>query len=361
MKKFFRHVQRVLNGREQMTDRLKYSVMIYSVALVHLFLACIFMYLNIKPLYLFNTASVLAYLFATHLIRRETYLPVYYITYFEIILHSFVATLCIGWQFGFAQYIIAIIPVGFYICYTMNTRHRKTTIATISAVAAAVAFLCCKLLASSLEPLYPIKNRTLELSLYIFNSICTFLFLILFSLIFIMEMRIASTKLRHQNAILEQLANTDPLTGLYNRRSMNLFLDQALQSDTSFSLIMCDIDNFKKVNDTYGHDFGDVVLHDIAEITVNQVNEHGYVCRWGGEEILILISNSPREKTLQIAENIRRRVDNHVFELNGKWIRCTLTLGVALYEEGKTLEEIISMADYNLYRGKRNGKNKVVI
>ena len=124
---------------------------------------------------------------------------------------------------------------------------------------------------------------------------------------------------------------------------------------------MCDIDNFKKVNDTYGHDFGDVVLKGIASITAEQVKGHGYVCRWGGEEILILINNASEESSFRIAENIRRNVANRVFELNDKWIHCSLTLGIALYDGKEPVEETITRADYNLYCGKRNGKNAVVL
>ena len=127
-----------------------------------------------------------------------------------------------------------------------------------------------------------------------------------------------------------------------------------------FSLIMCDIDNFKKINDTYGHDFGDIVLREVAAITMQQVGTNGYVCRWGGEEILILVSSSAKENAGRIAENIRRNVANHVFELNNKWIHCTLTLGIAVYKEGDTIEATITNADYNLYQGKRTGKNMVV-
>ncbi len=360
MKNILLHAKGILTGNEQITDRQKYSGSIYSVACVHLFLVVVFLYLNIMPLYLFNIASVITYISAMHWVRREKYLLVYYITYFEIILHSFVATLCIGWQFGFAQYIIGIIPVGYYVCYMLNTKRRKMLIATQNSLTAAVLFLACKVLSYFTDPFYIVENRALELGLYIFNSVCTFIFLILFSLIYIAEIKQTYAKLRHQNAILEQLASIDPLTGLYNRRSMHLFMEQALQSDSSFSLIMADIDNFKNINDTYGHDFGDVALHDIAQIAVNLVNEHGYVCRWGGEEILILISNSTIEKTLQIAESIRHSVEQHVFRLGESRIHCTLTLGVSAYEKGHTVEETITKADNNLYRGKRSGKNKVI-
>ncbi len=360
MKKKLLHLKNIIRGNEQFTDRQKYSLMIYSVACVHLFLVCIFIYLNIMPLYLFNIGSVLTYLFSTRFIREEKYLTVYYITYFEIILHSVAATLCIGWQFGFAQYIIAIIPVGYYTGYMIDAKRRSLLIATQNAIFAAALFLACKSFSYYHKPFYSIEDPAVELFLYFFNSICTFVFLIVFSLIYILEIKLSHAKLRHQNGILEQLAYTDPLTGLHNRRSMQLFIEQALKSDFNFSLIMGDIDDFKKINDTYGHDFGDVALHDIAQIALEQVSEHGYVCRWGGEEILILVNNCSAEKTVQIAEDIRRNVEQHVFRLGERLIHCTLTLGVASYERGKTIEETITNADSKLYRGKQNGKNVVV-
>ncbi|MCM1327700.1 MAG: diguanylate cyclase [Bacteroidales bacterium] len=360
IKKNFNYIKKALTGRIRINDKLKFSAIIYSVAAVHIFLSFIFRHFNILPLFLFNVCSVLTYLACSLLVRREHFWPVYCITYLEIILHSFIATICIGWQYGFAQYIIALTPVGFYICYTMSTGRRKIVIATVSALTATVSFLSCKLLSFFGTPVYEISDTTAELKLYVFNSVCTFIFLIVFSLIFISEIQLSNMQLRYQNEILDKLASTDPLTGLYNRRSMDVFLQQALKSDSGFCVVMCDIDDFKKINDNYGHDFGDIVLKEIANIIVKQVSANGYVCRWGGEEILILVSGSAKENATRIAENIRSNVANHVFELNNKWVHCTLTLGISTYKEGQTVEETITDADGHLYQGKRSGKNKVV-
>ena len=363
LKKSLNKFKDVLTGKTLITNRLKFHALNSSVASVHVLLLVIFAVFQIMPLFYFNIFSVLTYAVCFWLMwgEREHYLAIYFITYIEVILHSFAATICLGWQFGFAQYIIAIIPVGFYICYTLDIKRKKFTIATLSAVFSAVAFLACKFLSFFGEPLVEIDNIALELSLYVFNSLCAFVFLIIFSLIFVFEMKLSSSQLKHQNAILDKLASTDPLTGLYNRRSMDIFLNQAVESASSFALIMCDIDNFKSVNDTYGHDFGDVVLKGIASITVEQVKGRGYVCRWGGEEILILLNNASEESSFRIAENIRRNVANHVFDLNEKWIHCSLTLGIAMHNSKEAVEDTITRADYNLYCGKRNGKNAVVL
>ena len=361
MKRFWGDTKNILSGNIKITNRLKFTAIIFSVTIVHLFLTTIFGCLRIAPLFFFNIFSVMTYVFCFSLVRKDLFLPVYYITYLEIILHSLISTLCLGWQYGFAQYIIAIIPVGYYICYNMNIKRHKLLIATGSAFTAVFVFLSCKMLSFYWHPLYMLDGQFWEFFLYIFNSICSFLFLIVFSLVFVFEIKLTNTQLKQQNALLEQLASTDPLTGLYNRRSMDVFLSQAMESSSSFTLVMCDIDDFKKVNDTYGHEFGDVVLKGIAKIVTTQVKEHGYVCRWGGEEILIMINNASLESAYRIAENIRRNVANKVFECHSKWVRCSMTLGVAVHNKKDTVEETITQADYNLYRGKRNGKNTVIL
>lgn len=356
---YFEYMKKILTGKARITDKQKFSVIVYSVALVHFFLTLIFGYLKIYPLFIFNIISVITYLSSSLLVRREYLLTVYFITYFEILLHSYVATIFIGWQCGFAQYIIGLIPVGYYICYTMKTKLPKMVIANCSALFATAAFLSCKILSNLITPAYAENMISLEILLYFFNSVCTFAFLIVFSLIFISEIRASHEQLRHQNVILERLANIDPLTGLYNRRSMQVFLNHAVEADTDFCLAMCDIDDFKKVNDTYGHDAGDIILKDISNIMRQFVEGQGYVCRWGGEEILIL-SNQNKEETKLMVEKIRRSVVNHLFIHEEKIIRCSITIGVAAHKSGDNIEDTIGAADYNLYSGKRSGKNKVV-
>lgn len=347
--------------RHIVRDSFRYNLIIYSITLVHVVLVLLFCLLNIFPLVLFNIGSVIIYLCCANTIRlKGSLINVFFTTYVEIIAHSFVATICIGWRFGFPQYIIGLIPFGYYMCYTLMTGIRKYVIATVLGVAAFCSFIGCRTISLWSGAIYELDvSKFAELGIYIFNSICNFGFLLLVTFVFVMEMHEATVKLSSQNAILDKLASIDPLTGLYNRRSMQVFLNHALESDEVFCLVMCDIDNFKKVNDTYGHDFGDIVLKDIARIIQQQVKDHGYVCRWGGEEILIL-SNDRLDHTCRIAENIRRNVADHIFHFQNKFIRCSLTLGVAAHKSGNSIEDTIMHADSRLYYGKQHGKNRVV-
>ena len=163
---------------------------------------------------------------------------------------------------------------------------------------------------------------------------------------------------------LEKYVNYDTLTHLLNRRSMDNYLQaahkQANTGQTTFCLLLMDIDDFKSVNDTYGHDCGDEVLKAVAAIISNGVRKDDSVFRWGGEEILVLL-NTDEGKALSIAENIRREVEEFVLNYRDELkISVTVTVGLATYGSGKSIQEMMDEADAKLYYGKRHGKNQVV-
>lgn len=345
------------------SNRFKYSMMLYAIAAVHALLIALFAALGVIPLIIFNIGSVIAYISCINLVKygyEKNIINAFYVIYIEIIVHSFVATICVGWSFGFPQYIIGLIPFCYYLCATMMECKSKYVIATFLGFIAYFSFVCCRMITLLAGSIYELNVSPMTESLiYIFNATCNFGFILMVTITFVVDMQITTNKLHMQNARLDNMASVDPLTSLYNRRSMHVFLDTAAESDNPFCLVMCDIDNFKKVNDNYGHDFGDVVLKEIAGIIQQLVSDNGYVCRWGGEEILIL-SNGSLDHTCQIAESIRSDVEKHIFSLHDKSIHCSITLGIASHKKGATIEETITHADTRLYYGKQNGKNRVV-
>ncbi len=350
-------------GQQISSERFKYKLIIYSITAVHVVLLVLFNFLHIWPMVVFNVGSVAVYIKCIGIIKRgyeREIIDVFYMTYWEIIIHSFVATVCVGWRFGFPQYIIGLIPFGYYMCATLLEGKRRYMIATALGMIAALSFIACRGLSLYAGSIFPLElSPHAEFLIYIFNSVCNFVFLFMVTVIFVWDMQRITLQLRSQNVALDNMASVDPLTGLYNRRSMQDFFSQALKDEKDFSLIMCDIDNFKRVNDTYGHDFGDVVLKEIAHIAQQHVSDRGCVCRWGGEEILIL-SNDRLDHTCEIAEHIRHDVEEHIFRCRGKELHCTLTLGVAGHRVGNAVEDTIKHADSRLYYGKQNGKNRVV-
>lgn len=163
---------------------------------------------------------------------------------------------------------------------------------------------------------------------------------------------------------LKQLSLTDPLTGLSNRRDMTEIIQveskRADRSNSNFAFILIDIDHFKKVNDTYGHDAGDVVLKGIAAILKKEARQTDTTSRWGGEEFLLLLPNSDLEGAVYTAEKFRKMVEEQQFIHGTQVIRVTLTLGVSLCHKGLSPEHAIALADKALYQGKSFGRNRVI-
>lgn len=164
-------------------------------------------------------------------------------------------------------------------------------------------------------------------------------------------------------AELEKLAGYDALTLLHNRRSMRGLISSTMKQAESgrgtFSLLMCDLDNFKRINDTYGHDCGDLILKTVANIISCDVRKDDCVFRYGGEEILVMV-RADKEITSHVAERIRRDIEQERINYNEKDIGITVTIGVASYRAGAGVDELIKIADERLYFGKNNGKNQVV-
>ncbi|QPJ66495.1 MAG: diguanylate cyclase [Candidatus Nitrohelix vancouverensis] len=168
--------------------------------------------------------------------------------------------------------------------------------------------------------------------------------------------------------LIEQIksaSNSDPLTGLLNRRGMNEKLEEEIarfqRNRQPFCLLLGDIDFFKRVNDDYGHAMGDHVLKEIARIMNLHSRKNDWISRWGGEEFLILLTETPLDGAMKRAETLRREVENAVIHFDDETIKVTMSLGVSVYnDETKNLDACIQTADEYLYQAKDNGRNQVM-
>lgn len=161
------------------------------------------------------------------------------------------------------------------------------------------------------------------------------------------------------------IALLDPLTGAFNRR----YLDEKLHDEflkakrygINFTLISCDIDHFKKINDAYGHGFGDTVLVKLVAIIKSTIRKTDYVARIGGEEFVIVCHSQAGSGGCSIAEKIRKVIENSVFEYKENIVPVTMSFGVAdYYPEVKSAQELIKISDERLYKAKNEGRNRVV-
>ncbi|OIQ03811.1 MAG: hypothetical protein AUK36_01880 [Zetaproteobacteria bacterium CG2_30_59_37] len=152
---------------------------------------------------------------------------------------------------------------------------------------------------------------------------------------------------------------------MFNRR----FLDEIKpglvaairRRNTSLGVLLCDIDLFKDVNDTYGHETGDMVLKGIADVFRKEMRDSDYVIRLGGEEILVLLMDADREKSVEIAERLRTRVSRKTFKVTNCTLSKTVSIGVAVFpDDSSSLMDTIQCADQAVYQAKHQGRNRVV-
>lgn len=165
--------------------------------------------------------------------------------------------------------------------------------------------------------------------------------------------------------MLKEQSLRDQLTGLYNRRFLEETLDkivaQTKRRGTTLGILMIDIDFFKQVNDTYGHDVGDRVLKEVSKVVVDSVRESDIVVRYGGEEFMVLLIDVQNGKSEEVAEKIRRAVENHNIEISGRSLKKTVSIGVVEFpSDCDKIWQCIKFADVALYRAKEAGRNRVV-
>ena len=175
----------------------------------------------------------------------------------------------------------------------------------------------------------------------------------------VIESKLLTDKLR-ENSL------RDPMTGLYNRRFLEQFIDtlagQVKREEESYSILMLDIDFFKMVNDTYGHDIGDKVIVAIGKVLQENIRESDLAIRYGGEEFLVLLHNASEEGTLKVAQKIHAAFGEIIFDVgNGESMQKTMSIGISIFpKDAETIWQCIKLADTALYVAKTTGRNKIV-
>jgi two-component system cell cycle response regulator len=173
-------------------------------------------------------------------------------------------------------------------------------------------------------------------------------------------------QMKHLHSRTKLLTIIDPLTNLYNRRHCQEVVERefsrAKRYNSDLSIAMFDIDNFKKINDTYGHQFGDEVLQQVSKIILSSLRNTDFAFRYGGEEILAVLTNSSAERALIPIERIRIKIADYPFTFDGQEVKVTISAGISsTQEELSTAENLTKIADEALYKAKHSGKNKVVL
>ena len=294
----------------------------------------------------FNVASVAIWLGAAIVNRRGRSTLAMWLLTLEVVAHAALTVSTLGWASGFQYYLVPLIPFVMF-----NDRLASRTVAIISGGVFAV------LLALRAFAPEGATGGALGLLLRYGNLAIPLLALALVSFYF----RRASTIAERR---MESMAHTDPLTGLLNRRSMEQRLREAAhgfqRTGRAFSLVMADVDRFKRVNDLHGHATGDRVLRAVADLFGERLRGHDAVARWGGEEFLLLLPETDLPAACEVANRLRAAAEARLSNVAGLGDSVTLTFGVAVFDRPMRVDACLKQADEALYAGKAEGRNRVV-
>lgn len=312
-------------------------------------LACFFYMLDAPFLLYFSVPTALVYIVGYYLIAKERLHIYVWMVYLWLTLYMCITTVCLGYAYGFHLYCFSMIPVMYVTEYIAYKLERRSLRALYVSMGISLIYLLSTGYVALFGPIYE-RDQKLAAFFWIFNALIVFGFLIFYTN-YLIKMIIGSEEK------LREMAQVDPLTKLYNRRYMKKCLDGAKNVETSGFLAMVDIDDFKQINDHYGHAAGDEVLIFVSNAMKTACGECN-VARWGGEEFLIY--SEKNENGADLMEALREKIATEPVQWEKNTIPVTITVGVSVRKKNQSVEDWIQDADQKLYRGKNSGKNVVV-
>ena len=318
---------------------------------IHGIYTLIFHFIDVWQLSALNMFSS-AFYFNLLFIKKDTSEHSMVLTYFEIMLFSVLSEIALGPDYGFFLYIVGMSAAVFYLAPSYGNKRFVYQIIGIVTTLALEGFVCI------LDIRFPGIQQVMtpyQTSFYLVNIGITGTIVLAATFFYSKETEKVWKSLEYSN-------NHDALTRLYNRRFLERYIEEIPYGKrTDFVIAMVDIDFFKKVNDTYGHEAGDKVLMKVASCLQDTAGKDNLAVRWGGEEFILYFPDHTQELVYTKMEELRREVESLVIQAAGCPIQITITSGIACGLADSNYEKVIRSADEKLYLGKQRGRNRVVV
>jgi diguanylate cyclase (GGDEF)-like protein len=343
------------------------NYVLYIVCFIaHLAFSSVCFYFNFDSIGAYSIGS--AFLYGTFILFYKDLPPTFFFTfsYFEILAYSVFFTVVVGADAGTELFTINIVPALFLFNFSAWKNRVYSYVLSFIAFAATLFIVWWDFMRPEAMTNGYLTAVTVNRTFYIIsvctNTAITTIFLIYLSATVSLDLSRSKFKANQRAIELEYMANHDALTGLMNRRKISPYLNDCVtakaENGTDYALSIFDIDNFKRVNDTYGHDAGDFILKQVTSLVKTMLTGDTKIARWGGEEFLILFPSLG--DIMPVLNAIQRQVELTTFKWKDSVIPITLTFGVSSSVHGDNLEHVIIDADNNLLYGKQHGKNCVI-
>ena len=299
-----------------------------------------------------SLAGVLIYVLFIFLLKKDKYYAYAIGCGGEFILYMSIATIFCGFEAGFHLCIIGLSVVSFFTVY-FSKKDGRISRAIYWCIYSLIVYLGLYIYLSFNNSIYQIE-KWLRMTFFIIHTFAVFSFVASYLVIFLNYAMKLEKKIMNESRL-------DKLTQIYNRYALYNYLE-SINDKTDYFLVILDIDDFKKINDVYGHICGDHILKEVASISYSHLSNSNYiVSRYGGEEFVFICKNNDKEAIFKEIDDLRIRIEKYIFNFNDIEIKLTVTIGIEKYTEGISNEKWISLADEKLYLGKNSGKNKTVM
>lgn len=340
------------NGDEIFLYLLTYAANLYCL-LIHSYLCVIYMACDMAFLALFNLGSILYFLGVLLLLKRRKYVTAGMMISAEVSLYCLLCSFLIGIDTYIIGYFLLVIVMQVMVPY--GPAALRGVVIGAEGVCATVCMLISLYHAPAITLAPGLQKLLLFSNVYIlFIGIAVELYI--GNIVSYILKDLDDSRIRE----LSNQAYTDALTGLYNRRYAQRFFEKLKGNGKRYCVAMVDIDDFKVINDTYGHSCGDEILRFLASFLLKNLRKTEVVFRWGGEEFLIVLEGVEPAVAYGILEKLRTKLETWDITTQKGILRIKATMGAASLDP-YTADEDINRCDQALYEGKRSGKNKVVL
>ena len=318
---------------------------------IHVIYMGVFFTLDLLLLGYLNFVSS-AFYFYFLFIKKDTSEKTMVMTYYEILIFSALSELALGPEYGFFLYMVGMSATVFYLVPSYGNKRfiyqgMGIALALITEGTIIINGISFPHMQQVVEPY--------RIPIYLVNLGITATIVLAATFFYSKETESVWETLRYN-------MNHDVLTGLYNRRFLERHIELIPEKEKSqYVVSMVDIDFFKKVNDTYGHEAGDEVLVRVSDCLKETAGKENLAVRWGGEEFILYFPNTTPDLIYPVMEDLRKKIENMVIVVKGKDIRVTITSGIATGLADSNYEKVIGSADEKLYLGKQRGRNRVIV
>lgn len=330
-----------------------YSRIILLASLAHLSFAVFFALLLLYHMVIYNLLSMTFYICLVVLLKRNRYCFITTAIHLEISLFVTVTSVYLGWNTGFSFYLIALC------CLVYFSSYKNTHFPFILSACEAILFVLLKIHCYLCAPFLPLSETT-TLFFYCYNAVLCFFIILYAAYISNLSSLFSRRELLEKNYRLQTLLDHDELTQLYTRNYIKKKFLASQEKSSPVHLAMADIDNFKYINDTYGHPCGDYVLFTLSTIFKTVCPPDTDICRWGGEEFVIVMYDREKESSINCIQKLRESISAYDFNFDGNHFHITMTFGIGSTLEQNDFAKLIRLADTRMYQGKKSGKNIVI-